>query len=204
MMTTLKTSFSFLCDSPTLRFSFFSSSLNHQPTSKHGNPFRRKRYQGILHARASNNYNNGRQLFTKRPAQTYTRSTTSTTHCDLTTTEDKMELYSFQYPPRPLPSQTHRPKRYYFHNLDQDQQLVRKAGGPHSLFQKEGVPPTIVSKVAMRTDTAVVARMMSPSAFGGEDGVRSEEDIRAKVEVDGGRVGSGGLKVLDRTKFLVD
>lgn len=115
-----------------------------------------------------------------------------------------MELYSFQYPPRPLPSQTHTPSRYYFHNLDQDQQLVRKSGGPHSFFQKEGVPLTIVSKATMQADTAVVARMMSASAFGGEDGVRSEEDIRAKAEVDGGRVGSGGLKVLDRTKFLIE
>ncbi|KAG0075829.1 hypothetical protein BGZ90_009446 [Linnemannia elongata] len=115
-----------------------------------------------------------------------------------------MELYSFQYPPRPIPSQTHRPTRYYFQNLDQDQQLVRKANGPHSFFQKEGESPTIVSKATMQADTAVVARMKSASAFGGEDGVRSEEDIRAKVGVDGGRMGSGGLKVLDRTKFLVD
>ncbi|KAF9547705.1 hypothetical protein EC957_007870 [Mortierella hygrophila] len=115
-----------------------------------------------------------------------------------------MELYSFQYSPRPLPSQTHRPSRYYFHSLDQDQQLVRKAGGPHSFFQKEGAPPMIVSNAAMHADTAVVARMMSASAFGEEDGVRPEEDIRAKVEVDGGRAGSWGLKVLDRTKFLVD
>ncbi|KAG0289426.1 hypothetical protein BGZ97_006468, partial [Linnemannia gamsii] len=84
-----------------------------------------------------------------------------------------MELYSFQYPPRPLPSQTHRPTRYYFHNLDQDQQLARKAGsggGPHSFFQKEGVPP-FVSMATMQADTAVIARMSSASAFGGEDGV---------------------------------
>ncbi|KAF9148100.1 hypothetical protein BG015_010200 [Linnemannia schmuckeri] len=112
-----------------------------------------------------------------------------------------MELYSFQYPPRPTPSQAHRPARYYFHNLDQDRQLVRKVGGPHSFFQKEGVPPTIISKATMQADTAVVARMCSGSTLGEE--IRSEEDIWAKVEVDGGRMGSG-LKVLDRTKFLVD
>ncbi|KAF8931597.1 hypothetical protein BGZ47_011756 [Haplosporangium gracile] len=112
-----------------------------------------------------------------------------------------MELYSFQYPPRPTPSQAHRPTRYYFHNLDQDQHLVRIAGGPHSFFQKEGAPPTIISKATMQADTAVVARMNSASSFG-ED-IWSEEDIWAKVEVDGGRMGSG-LKVLDRTKFLVD
>ena len=52
----------------------------------------------------------------------------------------------------------------------------------------------------MQTDTAW---MTSASAFGGEDGVRSE-DIRAKIEVDGERMGSGGLRVLDRRKFLVD
>ncbi|KAG0284630.1 hypothetical protein BGZ96_011031 [Linnemannia gamsii] len=115
-----------------------------------------------------------------------------------------MELYSFQYSPRPLPSQIHRPKRYYFHNLEQDQQLTRKFGGPHSFFQKEGAPPTFVSKATMKADTAVIARMSSASAFGGQDGVRSEEDIAGRIACDGARMGAWGLKLLDRTMFLAD
>ncbi|KAF9106293.1 hypothetical protein BGX29_009942 [Mortierella sp. GBA35] len=106
-----------------------------------------------------------------------------------------MELYSFQYPPRPIPSQRHRPSRYYFHNLDQDQQLFKKAGGPHAMFQKEGVPSSTLSKAAMHADTAVTARLRSSS------GEVSENEIAAAVEVDSLR---SRLIVLDRTKFLVD
>ncbi|KAG0258086.1 hypothetical protein BGZ95_005059 [Linnemannia exigua] len=117
-----------------------------------------------------------------------------------------MELYSFQYPPRPTPSQTHRPTRYYFHNLDQDAQLVKKSASFGTSFQKEGVPPSTMSKAIMQADTAVAARMKSASSvLGCEDGIRSEEDMGVLIEVDGGRwMEGGGLKVLDRTKFLVD
>ncbi|KAF9904613.1 hypothetical protein EC991_002542 [Linnemannia zychae] len=114
-----------------------------------------------------------------------------------------MELYTFRYPPRPTPSQAHRPTRYYFHNLDQDAQLVRKSAPLGTSFQKEGVPPTIATKASMNTDTALAVRIKSASSFLGDEGVRSEEEVGALMESDGARMGNG-LKVLDRTKFLVD
>ncbi|KAG0364334.1 hypothetical protein BGZ54_007623 [Gamsiella multidivaricata] len=54
----------------------------------------------------------------------------------------------FQYPPRPIPSDAHRPSRYYFHNLEQDQIFKRTQFS----FHKEGIPPKVHVNVNMNTD----------------------------------------------------
>ncbi|KAF9923631.1 hypothetical protein FBU30_006354 [Linnemannia zychae] len=113
-----------------------------------------------------------------------------------------MDLYSFQYPPRPTSSQGYRPTRYYFHNLDQDALLAKKSA-LSTAFQKEGIPSTIVSnKTSQGADTAVVARMKSASRLG--EKVQSEQEIAVRMENDGERMSVTGLVVLDRSKFLVD
>ncbi|KAF9433475.1 hypothetical protein BGZ76_009410 [Entomortierella beljakovae] len=63
----------------------------------------------------------------------------------------------FQYPPRSAPSEAHRPKRYYFHSLEQDKYVAKT----QCIYQKEGSAPSIVcntqeSNLGMNSTTSGV------------------------------------------------
>ncbi|KAF9179932.1 hypothetical protein BGZ51_006520 [Haplosporangium sp. Z 767] len=108
-----------------------------------------------------------------------------------------MDFYSFRYPPRPIPSDAHRPARYYFHNLDQDhaQILKNKTFG----FQKEGVSPNVAAiTLHARMDANVFT--MNPER-------REQESLSSSpssLSLSGSTMdGAWRLEVLDRSKFLV-
>ncbi|KAF9164515.1 hypothetical protein DFQ26_001367 [Actinomortierella ambigua] len=58
---------------------------------------------------------------------------------------DTSSSYSFRFEPRPTPSQDHRPRRYYFYNLDDLEKIKRTSLG----YQKEGVPPSTLQPSTM-------------------------------------------------------
>ncbi|KAG0045533.1 hypothetical protein BGZ83_009264 [Gryganskiella cystojenkinii] len=94
-----------------------------------------------------------------------------------------MDLYSFQYPPRPVPSDAHRPLRYYFHNLDHDHIVASKVLS----FQKEGVPPNQVTSIPRHSAASVFSTTStSTTQLSGTP-----------------KTITSALVVLDRSKFLV-
>ncbi|KAG0251238.1 hypothetical protein BG011_007753 [Mortierella polycephala] len=118
-----------------------------------------------------------------------------------------MDFYSFQYPPRPIPSEAHRPGRYYFHNLDQDHApiLKNKALG----FQKEGVSPNVAA-ITIHTRTGANAFTMNSERR--EQGqLLPPPSLALSLSSSGSTMGGGsggsggawGLEVLDRSNFLV-
>ncbi|KAF9981257.1 hypothetical protein BGZ75_007478 [Mortierella antarctica] len=113
-----------------------------------------------------------------------------------------MDFHSFQYPPRPLPSDTHKPSRYYFHNLDQDTVLAHK-NKPIG-FQKEGVPPALTSSLSTMT---LDASTSSSSSNGTQPPQLQEpsspvQNIAAPAPPAPANV--AGLEILDRTKFIAN
>ncbi|KAF9206582.1 hypothetical protein BGZ49_002200 [Haplosporangium sp. Z 27] len=78
---------------------------------------------------------------TNGPHSANSNSGSSTPRLSVSAISVKMDPHSFQYPSRPIPADRHRPSRYYFHNLEQDQSIAKRL---QSTFQKEGVPPMIM------------------------------------------------------------
>ncbi|KAF9571881.1 hypothetical protein EC968_010609 [Mortierella alpina] len=115
-----------------------------------------------------------------------------------------MDFHSFQYPPRPIPSDSHRPSRYYFHNLDQDTVLVHK--NKPTGFQKEGVPPALTSSLlsAMMTlDASSFAHGTQPPQLQQEEPSSPVQNFAAPAPPPP-LANIAGLEVLDRTKFMAN
>ncbi|KAF9276345.1 hypothetical protein BGZ68_010077 [Mortierella alpina] len=120
-----------------------------------------------------------------------------------------MDFHSFQYPPRPIPSDTHKPSRYYFHNLDQDTVLIHK--NKPTGFQKEGVPPALTSSLsAMTLNGSTSSSSSSPfsPSFDGTQPSQSREpsspvqNFAAPAPPPPANVAR--LEILDRTKFMAN
>ncbi|KAF8937093.1 hypothetical protein BGZ58_003275 [Dissophora ornata] len=106
-----------------------------------------------------------------------------------------MDFYSFRYPPRPTPSEAHKPSRYNFHNLEQDQVFKRTQFS----FQKEGVPPksgAALNKMSLLANSAT-AMVMRPAP---------EQLTDAEMGKIAGSAPFGvlGFETLDRSRFLVN
>lgn len=71
-----------------------------------------------------------------------------------------MDVYSFQYPPRPSPCDV-RPKRYYFHSIEQDKTIARS----QCIFQKEGSAPGVRSASPIFTGTISHLEVLDRSKY---------------------------------------
>ncbi|KAF9968501.1 hypothetical protein BGZ70_003355 [Mortierella alpina] len=120
-----------------------------------------------------------------------------------------MDFHSFQYPPRPIPSDTHKPSRYYFHNLDQDTVLVHK--NKPTGFQKEGVPPALTTSLSARALDASPSSSSSSSANGTqppqqrplqEEPSSPVQNFAAPAPPSPANNNIAALEILDRTKFI--
>ncbi|KAF9914487.1 hypothetical protein BX616_008191 [Lobosporangium transversale] len=109
-----------------------------------------------------------------------------------------MEFYSFQYPPRPIPSDHHRPTRYYFHNLDQDRIIQRK--NHQVFFQKEGVPPKVLPITATTITTPTLTSTTTTTSSSSSS---TSTPTSAAADCTSLR-GISEVRVLDRTKFLIE
>ncbi|GJJ76429.1 hypothetical protein EMPS_08788 [Entomortierella parvispora] len=98
-----------------------------------------------------------------------------------------MDMHSFQYPPRPIPSDGHKPSRYYFHNLDQDHIIANKGLG----FQKEGMPPSQIPPMPCSPSSTNAMTGMTP--------MTSYEEVPTPQPA----IPVYGLEILDRSKYLV-
>ncbi|KAK3828859.1 MAG: hypothetical protein J3Q66DRAFT_410341 [Benniella sp.] len=98
-----------------------------------------------------------------------------------------MEFYSFQYPPRPIPSDAHRPSRYFFHNLDQDQVVQKALLG----FQKDGAPPRVTTTLKGVSSTDAITEQTAPPASLTQMGMPTTPFSPAFISVD-----TSGLEVL--------
>ncbi|CAO3563691.1 unnamed protein product [Mortierella alpina] len=121
-----------------------------------------------------------------------------------------MDFHSFQYPPRPIPSDTHKPSRYYFHNLDQDTVLIRK--NKPTVFQKEGVAPALTSSLSAMT---LDASTSFPSSFTQgtqppqqqllqEEPSSPVQNFAAPAPPPPVSINIAALEILDRTKFIAN
>ncbi|KAF9951957.1 hypothetical protein BGZ72_006639 [Mortierella alpina] len=110
-----------------------------------------------------------------------------------------MDFHSFQYPPRPIPSDTHKPSRYYFHNLDQDTVLIHK--NRPTGFQKEGVPPALTSSLSAMTLDASFSSVGSQSPQLQEPS-SPVQNFAAPAPPPPAKV--AGLEILDRTKYMAN
>ncbi|KAI1316607.1 hypothetical protein EDD11_009732 [Mortierella claussenii] len=105
-----------------------------------------------------------------------------------------MEFYSFKYPPRPIPSDSHRPSRYYFFNLGQSPILNKTQFS----FQKEGIAPRIMPSTAVASSLKHTTSNMTLSMETPTPTTTTTASVAAPTTT------TSGLQILDRAKFLVD